>query len=502
MTSVKNPRIAKGLTIALSSSLFLLGLVPAQSANATDFLSIADGDSEGISQTCESDLSVFVDGQEYKNGSSAFDFSIDSDISITGSDLMIGTGVIVDGFQFDLATPLSTPQESDSETWRELLLEYGEDLALPPGSMLSDVNILIYPHFVTAPCNNEEAVAYVQLFPGLSFPVSIDSETLVADPQSFADLEGATEGTLFDSGTVLAPMSDFPNATYAFWVNWIGNSVGDAKAAVQFQEIPEDPFTNPGFETDGIELAIWVYGFSGEAGVSLVEFYNTLYIADANGVRTSAPDQVDEPIEENEPSPITYSGPIITDIGEDQTASPYSSFSGETVRVDGNRLSSVTKVFIDSKEGTVVSTADDHFMMIVPDGLTAGTYDLVVQSTTGNLTYLDAFVFTDASANFAAAKAVCDGVEPSWWTQRISDTEAKAYIKCPAVGQKYRIMQQTGGSGSYDSIFAKTLTNENDSTQVFNEFGRYIVRTIDLEDINRIRIRVDDVELWKVRYNQ
>ncbi len=201
-------------------------------------------------------------------------------------------------------------------------------------------------------------------------------------------------------------------------------------------------------------------------------------------------------------SPTPYSGPIITDIGEDNIAAPYQTFGGQTVRVDGDRLSGVTKVFIDGKEGTVVSTADDHFVMIFPDGLTPGTYDLLVQSSIGRLTYLDGFLVTAASENFAAANVACDGVEPSWWTQRISDTEAKAYIKCPEVGQKYRILQQTGGSGSYDSIFAKTLNDENDQTQVFNEFGRYIVRTIDLEDINRIRIRVDDEELWKVRYNR
>jgi hypothetical protein len=126
----------------------------------------------------------------------------------------------------------------------------------------------------------------------------------------------------------------------------------------------------------------------------------------------------------------------------------------------------------------------------------------MVESSIGNLTYLGAFVVTEQSANRAEAMTSCEGVEPSWWTQRISDSQAKAYIKCPAKGQKYRILQQTGGSGSYDSIFVKTLTDENDSTQVFNEFGRYIVRTIDLEDINRLRITVDDEELWKVRYNR
>jgi hypothetical protein len=200
-------------------------------------------------------------------------------------------------------------------------------------------------------------------------------------------------------------------------------------------------------------------------------------------------------------TPAPYTGPLITDIGEDNIAAPYQTYGGQTVRVDGERLSGVTKVLIDGKEGTVVSTADDHFMMIAPEGLTPGIYNLEVESSLGNLTYLDGFVVTDASANFSAANAICAGVEPSWWTQRISDTQAKAYIKCPAVGEKYRILQQTGGSGEYTSIFAKTLTDENDTTQVFNEFGRYIVRTIDLEDINRIRIRVDDVELWKARYN-
>jgi hypothetical protein len=40
------------------------------------------------------------------------------------------------------------------------------------------------------------------------------------------------------------------------------------------------------------------------------------------------------------------------------------------------------------------------------------------------------------------------------------------------------------------------------SRQVLNEFRRHIVRIINLEDINRLRISVDDEELWKVRYNR
>jgi hypothetical protein len=208
------------------------------------------------------------------------------------------------------------------------------------------------------------------------------------------------------------------------------------------------------------------------------------------------------PTSTSNPSPAPYSGPIVTDIGEDNISSPFATSGGQQVRVDGERLSTVSNVFVDGKEGTVVSTADDHFVMIVPEGITEGTYDLVISTSFGNLTYLDGFVFSSTGANNEVANAACEGDEPSYWTQRISDTQAKAYIKCPAVGEKYRILQQTGGSGEYTSIFAKTLTDENDTTQVFNEFGRYIVRTIDLENINRLRITVDDEELWKVRYNR
>ena len=204
-------------------------------------------------------------------------------------------------------------------------------------------------------------------------------------------------------------------------------------------------------------------------------------------------------------TPAPYSGPIITDIGEDNISAPFQTFSGQQVRVDGERLSTVSMVFVDNQAGEVLSASDDHFLMTFPFGIEPGTYDLVISSAIGNLTYLDGFFFSSTGGSTGdgnqAANAACEGVETSYWTQRISDTQAKAYLKCPEVGKKYRILQQTGGSGEYTSILAKTLTDENDTTQVFNEFGRYIVRTIDLEAINRIRIRVDDVELWKVRYN-
>ena len=199
--------------------------------------------------------------------------------------------------------------------------------------------------------------------------------------------------------------------------------------------------------------------------------------------------------------PIDYAGPIITDIGDNGVVAPYVVSGGETVRVVGERLSSISKVFVDGKEAELSDVTNETFVMNFPDGVTEGTHDLVVQSSIGVLTHTDSFLVRLAGTDIETS-AGCLGVEPTVWTQRISDTQAKAYIKCPEAGKKYRILHQTSGSGSYESVFARTLDSQDDTVQVFNEFGRYIVRTIDLVDINRLRITVDDSEVWQVRYNR
>ena len=199
--------------------------------------------------------------------------------------------------------------------------------------------------------------------------------------------------------------------------------------------------------------------------------------------------------------PIDYAGPVITDIGDNGVVAPFVVYGGEAVRVVGERLSSINKVFVDGKEAELSEITDETFVLVFPDGVTEGTHDLVVQSSIGILTHTDGFLVRLAGTDLETS-AGCVGVQTTVWTQRISDTQAKAYIKCPEAGKKYRILHQTGGSGSYESVLARTLESQDDTVQVFNEFGRYIVRTIDLVDINRLRITVDDSEVWKVRYNR
>ena len=204
--------------------------------------------------------------------------------------------------------------------------------------------------------------------------------------------------------------------------------------------------------------------------------------------------RVVEPTSSTTPTPAPYSGPIISSVST--TSSAITAQGGQELVITGDRLSSVSKVMIDGQDATISSSKEDGLVVTVPAGLEPGTYDLVIESSIGNLTYLDAITVMGSTS------VGCDSEPMSYWTTRISDTQAKVYIKCPELGSKLRILHQTGGSGEYDVPFVKTVSSYNDPSLVVNEFGTYVVRTIELTEINRIRIRIDDDEVWKVRYNR
>ena len=190
-------------------------------------------------------------------------------------------------------------------------------------------------------------------------------------------------------------------------------------------------------------------------------------------------------------SPI-YSGPIITDVNE--TTNPLVA-SGQTATVNGSRLSGVTKAIIDGKEAEIVSVSENSFQIVIPEGIPAGTYDLQITSSIGNLTYLDAITVSGSVTSSSYGEVFA-------WTKRISDSQVKVYVKYPTIGEKIRIGHQTGGSGSYETVFVRTLDSETDESLTVNIHGSYIVRTIDLENINRIRVTVGDERMVQVRYNQ
>jgi surface protein len=223
--------------------------------------------------------------------------------------------------------------------------------------------------------------------------------------------------------------------------------------------------------------------------------YSTLGITTQGFADTCDPN----PNSETVSAPAPYSGPVITSVG---SGSAINASSTETIRVSGERLGSVSGVLVDGKQGTVVSVATDHFMMTLPEGLGSGTYDLVIQSSIGNLTYLDAIKINTRTEIETETVQEAEYGLVSAWTKRISDGQVKVYVKFPTVGEKVRISHQTGGAGSYESVYVRTTSSETmEGLRIVEGVGTYIVRTIDLEGINRIRVTVGDQTLVQVRYN-
>jgi hypothetical protein len=191
-----------------------------------------------------------------------------------------------------------------------------------------------------------------------------------------------------------------------------------------------------------------------------------------------------------------YTGPLIEGV-KDNGSSQFSASGTETAVFEGERLGTITKAFINGIEAEVLSTSNDEFEVSIPEGLEPGTYDLEITSSAGNLTYLDAITIVGTTSVETTSYG-----EVTAWTSRISDTQVKVYVKFPTVGEKVRISHQTGGSGSYESVYVKTTSSETmEGLRIVEGVGTYVVRTIDLSDINRIRVTVGDEELVQVRYN-
>lgn len=260
-----------------------------------------------------------------------------------------------------------------------------------------------------------------------------------------------------------------------------GNAEGRVAVGGDQLEAIANSFTNGDLPFQGWNTQASGGGSSFAPGDTLSFSSNTTYFAQWHA-RTPAP----------------YSGPLITSVGNGSSLSA----AGETVEINGQRLGSVTKATIDGKEVEIASVTADSFQIVIPDGIAQGTYDLKIESSIGNLTYLDGITITRSTNSTEIDDSSASYGEMSAWTKRISDTQVKVYVKFPTVGEKVRIGHQTGGSGSYESVYAKTTSIETmEGLRVVPGVGTYIVRTIDLEDINRIRVTIGDEKLVQVRYN-
>ena len=193
----------------------------------------------------------------------------------------------------------------------------------------------------------------------------------------------------------------------------------------------------------------------------------------------------------------SFAGSIVSGVGSPSSFSFTPEPGDQAVSMYGARFESVTKAYVGDQEVDFVVVSDQEISVSIPSGLSPGFYDIRLEGSLGAMTRIQAL---QISESFSESSVYGD---PKVWTVRISDEQAKLYAKFPEVGTQIRFGHQTGGAGSYETVFVKTIESETDSSLITNAFGKYVVRTIDLDEgINRIRISIDGEREVQVRYNR
>ncbi len=119
-------------------------------------------------------------------------------------------------------------------------------------------------------------------------------------------------------------------------------------------------------------------------------------------------------------TPPPYTGPMIT-----PPAGVIAASAGGKVTIPGSRLGGVSKVEIAGLDAQVVVNSDGELSIVVPRGLAAGVYDLVIVSDSGRLTVQGAIRVTGAASG-ATASGVAGEARPS--TRMIAENTVKVWV--------------------------------------------------------------------------
>lgn len=193
-----------------------------------------------------------------------------------------------------------------------------------------------------------------------------------------------------------------------------------------------------------------------------------------------------------------YTGPVVRSIGG--KSGQLETQIGSRVRLDLENTTGLTQVLVNGVPAEIVVNEDGEVIFIVPVGVQLGPNDITLVTDAGRLTVQDAIIINNLTTAAETASDVCSLQGPNAWTKRISRDTAKLYIKCGDVGTAYRVEVQIG-SGSFTTLITRTPSSAADPRQVFNDFGRYFVRSVSIYDRLRIRIYGDRKLLWQVVYN-
>ena len=173
-------------------------------------------------------------------------------------------------------------------------------------------------------------------------------------------------------------------------------------------------------------------------------------------VEGSSPSDEDATADTNRFSaPAPFPGPVIT-----SPSIPANNAPGAQVTIPGSNLETVSEVTIGDSEAESTITGG-NLLVTIPETLEPGTYDLVVSSSTGNVTISDAITVSGTAVNATEA--------PRGSTIRIDD-EVKVRVFNPAGAGKVQIFVN-------GEEIAWVRTEDPNDPKLTNG---YLVRTVEL----------------------
>jgi len=165
-----------------------------------------------------------------------------------------------------------------------------------------------------------------------------------------------------------------------------------------------------------------------------------------------------------------YTGPMIT-----PPAGVIAASAGGKVTIPGSRLGDVSKVEIAGLNAEITVSSDGELSIVVPSGLAAGVYDLVINSSSGRLTVQGAIRVTGS-----APAATASEVRPS--TRLVAENRLKVWA-FGAVGAG-KVQIKLNGQ---EVAWANALSADDPKLR-----DGYLVRTLTLsEGKNVIEVYVD-----------
>jgi hypothetical protein len=204
----------------------------------------------------------------------------------------------------------------------------------------------------------------------------------------------------------------------------------------------------------------------------------------AENTGVSNPNQGPPPQNQNQQqapaSSAPFTGPTL-----DTPAIPSGVRAGSSVTIPGSNLSGVTKVEIGGLDAQVKVNSAGELEIVVPAGLAAGTYDIVLTSSEGRVTVQSAITIRGGAGLGAAGES-----RPS--TKRMDDSSAKVYFYGAVGAGKIQFML----NGREIAWVNATDASDRKLTD------GYLVRTVTLEaGKNVIEVLVDGVQVRRTVYS-